>query len=558
MLGTDFKRLIFALVSMLNKLTLILALFLSFTNARGQQTVGLLEYNEGSQTGYTLLAPMYSPRVFLLDNCGEVVHHWTCSTRPGLSTYLQEDGLLLRTGVVSGTPYGGGGIGGLIERYNWDGSLNWSYTLANDSMHAHHDVALMPNGNILVLLWGYISESDAISQGRIGNIDDAGLWPPMVMEIAPIGVDSAEVVWQWNMKDHLIQNVNPNLPNYGALSDHPELMDINYYFPSNTFSDWLHCNSIDYNANLDQVLISSRNLSEVFVIDHSTTTEEAQGHSGGASGLGGDLLYRYGNPQNYGRGEAADQVLFLQHDAQWIKDGLPGAGSILLFNNEGSSDSMSSVDTYLPPLNNLGQYDIMDDAPYGPSNASWIYDNEDFFSSNISGAQRLENGNTLICSGREGRLFEVSDTGTILWEYVNPVVLPDFVLPQGTEPELNHVFQALRYPPSYAAFDGQELVSEGPLEMEPITSECVSLSASGAQALDFEWRVFSEHLEIHTPIFNGQWSAELIDLTGKQLTVQTDASETKRISMSGRAAGLYVITVSNQAHRVSHKIFWAE
>ncbi len=52
----------------------------------------------------------------------------------------------------------------------------------------------------------------------------------------------------------------------------------------------------------------------------------------------------------------------------------------------------------------------------------WSYTNPRFFSTNISGAQRLPNGNTLITAGAGGRMFEVTTEGTIVWEYMYPAV----------------------------------------------------------------------------------------------------------------------------------------
>lgn len=58
-------------------------------------------------------------------------------------------------------------------------------------------------------------------------------------------------------------------------------------------------NGIDYNPVLDQIALSTHNLNEWYIIDHSTTTAEAATSSGGNSGKGGDLLYRWGNPAAY-------------------------------------------------------------------------------------------------------------------------------------------------------------------------------------------------------------------------------------------------------------------
>lgn len=195
-------------------------------------------------------------------------------------------------------------------------------------------------------------------------------------------------------------------------------------------ADWLHTNSIAYNAKLDQILISIHNFSEVWIIDHSTKAAEAASHAGGKSGKGGDLLYRWGNPKAYGAGIDADQKLFAQHDAKWIPDGLPGAGHITVFNNGGGrkEGQYSSVVELAPPVDIAGRYARQAKAAFGPSALAWEYTapkKEDFFSGHISGAQRLPNGDTLICNGEEGRMFEVDKNGATVWDYNSPHVQPD-------------------------------------------------------------------------------------------------------------------------------------
>ena len=95
----------------------------------------------------------------------------------------------------------------------------------------------------------------------------------------------------------------------------------------------MHTNSVAYNPELDQIMLSIHEFSEVWIIDHGTTTAEAASHSGGRRGKGGDLLYRWGNPRAYRTGSNVDQRLFAQHCAHWIPAGLPGAGHMLVFNN---------------------------------------------------------------------------------------------------------------------------------------------------------------------------------------------------------------------------------
>ncbi len=185
---------------------------------------------------------------------------------------------------------------------------------------------------------------------------------------------------------------------------------------------WLHANAIDYNEDLDQIVFSARNTSEIYVIDHSTTTPEATGHVGGRWGHGGDLLYRWGNPQVYGRGDESDQVIWGAHGAIWIDEGLPGAGNIMVFNNgdhPGVMDDFSSVEEILPPQSEPGVYTLDPGQPFGPADAEWRYgDVSGFFSATLGGAYRLPNNNTLICEGTAGRVFEVNPDGTVVWVFL--------------------------------------------------------------------------------------------------------------------------------------------
>ena len=172
-------------------------------------------------------------------------------------------------------------------------------------------------------------------------------------------------------------------------------------------------------------MVSVLAFNEIWIIDHGTTTEQAAGHTGGRYGKGGDLLYRWGNPAAYGAGTAADQRLFAQHDATWIPANCPGAGHILVFNNgRGRPDGeYTSVDEIVPPIDDQGGYTRKAGKPFGPDAATWTYTAEpksSFFAGHISGAQRLPNGNTLIASGEQGRIFEVTAEGKTVWDYLNP------------------------------------------------------------------------------------------------------------------------------------------
>ena len=187
--------------------------------------------------------------------------------------------------------------------------------------------------------------------------------------------------------------------------------------PSN--ADWIHLNAISYNVDFDQIVISSRFQDEIFVLDHSTTSGEAAGHSGGNYGRGGDFLYRWGNPQNYDRGSSSDQIISDQHSINWIPAGYLGENNFILFNNYHSGSGVwgeSAVLEFVPPVDEDGNYTIEEGEPYGPENYIWSYD-EDIFSAMQGGAFRLPNGNTLITDCDSAHILEITNEGNIVWEY---------------------------------------------------------------------------------------------------------------------------------------------
>jgi hypothetical protein len=110
--------------------------------------------------------------------------------------------------------------------------------------------------------------------------------------------------------------------------------------------------------------------------------------------------------------------------------------------------------------------------PHGPKAPVWIYTDiplTDLWSPYISGAQRLPNGNTLICSGNQGTLFEVTPEGKTVWRYINPVT--SVIVPQGYHMEYgeNPVFRCYRYAPDYPGLAGCDLTPGGPIERYSIS-----------------------------------------------------------------------------------------
>ena len=358
----------------------------------------------------------------IMDNEFNQIHSWIHENRPASMPYLLQDSSIVYPYRVDNPTMWAGGVGGGIRKINWNGEVEWEYIFADEQYQHHHDIEPLENGNILILAWERKTAEEAYAMGRREINNTLGeMWSVAVLELNPL---NGEIVWEWHLWDHLIQDTDSSLPNYGNISDHPELFDINCGVvgtnaggPQQPNADWIHMNSIHYNPLLDQIVMSSRLQNELYIIDHSTTSSEAASHSGGISGKGGDILYRWGNPQNYGRGDASDQLLSSQHSVNWIPQGYPGEGNLILFNNFHSS-GISAAFEISTSLNEDGIYEISDNGSFGPQTWTWIYEC-DITVPMQGGSFRLENGNTLITQTHIGRIIEVNQMGDIVWDYIH-------------------------------------------------------------------------------------------------------------------------------------------
>lgn len=420
---------------------------------------GLKLRTERAFDGYTLLAPLQSTSTFLVGLDGAVVHEWTSDAPPGQATYLRENGHLLRAERVDNDVFYGGGEGGRVREYDLAGQVVWEYVCNDSKRRAHHDFKLLPNGHVLLIAWEYKSGEEAFDAGRDPALLEAGqLWPDMLLEIELTPPSGGKVVWEWHAWDHLVQERDPKKPNHGKVAERPERIDVNADRPARSAEDeareledlkrlgyvgdgpppadsganardgaargrrmrggdWLHTNAVAYEPTLDLIALSVHSLSEIWIVDHSTTTAEARTSRGGRYGKGGDLLARFGNPRVHGGGSSDAQFLFGQHDVQWIAAGSPGAGHLLVFNNgQGKPGGGSSVDEFELDLSFASVQRGMPAAK-----RVWSYAHADIDSGHISGAQRQPNGNTLICAGESGRVLEVTSDGSVVWDYASPL-----------------------------------------------------------------------------------------------------------------------------------------
>ena len=471
--------------------------------------------------GYVLFHPSQGTDTYLMNLDGDIVHKWNGDLN-SLNSRLLDDGRIMRLDRDPDFPvFDGGGQSGVLREYSWDGELLWDFEYATEDYLTHHDFEVMPNGNILAIAWESKTKEQAIAAGRNPDLTpEAGIWPDKIIEIAPQRPNGGRIVWEWRLWDHLVQEFDPGKANYGKVSEHPRKVDINAHahIPEitaeqieqmkkggmmtsnatveNRGSDMTHVNSVSYNPELDQIVISSPHYNEIWIIDHGSTTKEASGSTGGRYGHGGDLLYRWGCDANFGQGTPQDQILFGQHDARWIPEGFPGEGNLLVFNNDiyhpnskfphafaalGAKNSIeisigdlanySAVHELKLPIDQNGAYQLSDEGTFISGESIWTYmaaDTLSFYSPFVSGAHRLQNGNTFITEGSTGRLFEITPTGEIVWEYLNPYNdqyrLPDGSPPQPGGPFLYMQFRGTHIPPDHPALAGKSLTA---IELQP-------------------------------------------------------------------------------------------
>lgn len=408
-----------------------------------------------SNTDDLLLVPLNNHKeTYLVNEKKEIVHIWEHNSFPGKGSYLLEDGTLIRSGMLPKHDNfkQARGEGGTIQKIDWDGNILWTFELSNEDEVLHHDFEVLPNGNILALVWESILVEEAIENGKNPSFflpETKFIWSEKVIEINAKG----DVVWEWRAWDHIVQDFDVTKKNFGVISENPDKIDLNKGWKKRSpfyQYDWIHVNSIDYHEQLDQILLSASNFGEFWIIERRPEKKQLLRIGKKTEERKTGIVYRWGNPQMYERGTSNDQKLFFQHDVEWIPEGHPGADNILIFNNGSVIDRpYSTVLEVVPPVNKNGLYDVLPGQPMS-AEVVWEYQaptSTDFFSRIQSGSQRLPNGNTLITESVGANIFEVTSQGDIVWEYV---AYPGHAT--------TTVFRADKYPSYYSAFEGKNLV----------------------------------------------------------------------------------------------------
>lgn len=364
---------------------------------------GLTHHEPGlSFKGYTLLAPIGGDSALLLDMQGRIVHRWRV---PGFAVFcpkLTADerlfALCTDTTVPRPPPPGPSDAPPSIpDRFRLIGGgqtdlleLDWDGTVTwrYTNVAIHHDFALLASGN--VILPEFVELEPSFARRVRGGIRRPGeKLPPLLSD------DFIEVNRNGDVVDriHLWELLDPVRDPIGPLERRWE---------------WTHTNSLDLTPD-ERLVFSCRENSRIGIIDRETK----------------ELTWKYGYPNT-----------FYQHHASALPN-----GNILVFDN--GMNRLQSL-----------SYSRVIEVTTTDSKVAWQYEanpQQQFFSGHISGCQRLPNGNTLICEGTSGRIFEVTQTGDVAWEWINPIHHTRGGI------RMNWVFRAYRYGPDYPGLAGREL-----------------------------------------------------------------------------------------------------
>jgi hypothetical protein len=406
---------------------------------------------EKAYDGYTLFAPMGEDnyKLYLINMGGQVVHEWKLPFKVIYGRLLRNGNLVViahdpkieegRPGIL---PFRMGGVAGMLFELTWEGTV----VFRHEDLNMHHDAVKLANGNYLYLAWERVPKQlQAKVRGGIKHTEFPNLLrsqPNLTMEEFEhldrvmfndvlIEVDPQhEIVWQWHANEHL----------------DPDVDIIGMVYPR---EEWCHANTINVLKN-GNVLITSRTLDAMMVIDKQT----------------GEVTFRWGNSQRLDKetGEielvrmptfpalpGPATILSGPHGAEEVPAGLPGEGHFTCYDNGCFSPG---------PLRDSRGIEI--DPQTGKivwqstrlENGMSALLGRKHFSEILGSAQRLPNGNMLLCAGINGRLFQVAQDQTEVWEYVSP--FSDDVRFNGA------VIKAYCYPTDYCPQFARLLPVKGP------------------------------------------------------------------------------------------------
>ena len=398
----------------------ILAHAVALPRAQSVYPTGTTIYDpDRAWNGYTVLSPLATQAVLVIDMNGTVVKRWD-----GYNNSAGGPARVLPGGFVVGASGARPPFQESLELIQRDFASNivWRFSRAEEittrgdspiwSVRQHHDwqregfpagyyspeyTPATDGGNTLIL---------AHTNRKQPKVSDVMLEDDRLIEVSWNG----DIVWEWVASDHVDE--------LGFSADARKVIKAATAFNKARASyDWLHVNSATYvgpNQWFDRgdtrfapnnVIISSREASLLAIV-----------------GRDGSIVWRLGPDFGESKELRAIGQIIGQHHAHLIPKGLPGAGNLLVFDNGGASGygftnpiAPDGRGAFVRPTSRVLEINPV------TLELVWSYSNPRFFSTNISGAQRLPNGNTLITAGAGGRMFEVTREGAIVWEYMYPL-----------------------------------------------------------------------------------------------------------------------------------------
>lgn len=351
--------------------------------------------------GYLMVNDAGNKRAYLMNYDLDILFEWNLSFGIGNDVTLLPDGNILALLRDDNASINFGGYGGIIHILDKNSNILWEFNHSTENYNLHHDIEMLPNGNIIGIVWEKIPEAEAKNNGVLINGTD--VFPEAIIEIDP---KTNEIVWEWRSWDHIIQDAFPEKDKFGIIAEHPELIDVNYVEEAN--GDIMHANGLSYDATKDLIFLSVNFFNEVWVIDHSTSTQEARSSSGGKFNKGGDLVYRFGNPEAYQNPQGSK--MFDRNHFPNLLDG-DDTGAMLIFNNNITARHSIVYELELPET-----YDLRANQQ-NELKILWSFTSPDLFAPKVSGAVRLPNGNTLITEGDHGG-WEVTENGDVVWKFM--------------------------------------------------------------------------------------------------------------------------------------------
>jgi len=275
------------------------------------------------------------------------------------SAHMTDSGsVLYTTSSGAGTASGCSGAvswGSIVEK-DWSGTTLHTITSAQlGGGIGHHAITPTARGTVLaIMLENY--------NGACGE------------RVVEWDLKANKVIWTWHTNDHL--GTTATKLKAGSSSQDP-----------------FHINNADLDTVNNRIVMSAHNVYEVFVINHAIDSTANKTTSG-------DLLWRFGNPSNYGISGVTAYISYACHSARFVDPGITGATNIVFYANLSPANGTVSTGYEIKPIYSL------------KTSGEWDYSvifkgtNSNSTGQNMGGMDKLFNGNWLTYFSNSSKAYE--------------------------------------------------------------------------------------------------------------------------------------------------------